>query len=194
MSPLSKSKLSIYYILENKKVVPVDDVLIWARFFENNKNRRVGWRILVDGTTVSTVFLGIDHALINENIPVLFETMIFPQCPGIRSNKFLDGKIYNRYSTWDLAYEGHHHALRDNKIPFSLYWIKSFFRIYVPVVIFRRNIYRAEFYYKKWKKRSLSACRDLLRKLTKIQTSVNTVNLRRKLKIRIHEIADRYKR
>jgi hypothetical protein len=48
-----------YYLLKGDRIVPVADVLKWARGFENS-DKRVG-DTLYNNTRVSTVFLGLDH-------------------------------------------------------------------------------------------------------------------------------------
>jgi len=83
------------YILEGKSVKPEDDLLRWAKWFET-ANRQVAVDE-INGVTVSTVFLGIDHSW-NDQKPKLFETMIF-------------GGQYDqeqeRYCTWHEAEAGH---------------------------------------------------------------------------------------
>lgn len=67
--------MSLHYILDNRKVVPVD-LMTWATWFESNfDNRRVA-STHIGETHVSTVFLGLDHASAGGS-PKLFETMVF---------------------------------------------------------------------------------------------------------------------
>jgi hypothetical protein len=54
---------------------------------------------LEDGTLISTVFLGIDHASIYGGGPTLFETMVFPG-PG-------HGEHQWRYQDYDAALAHH---------------------------------------------------------------------------------------
>lgn len=58
------------------------------------------WRTLryepVDGYEVSTVLLSIDHRFASEGPPIIFETMVFPDCEPCR-----------RYSTKEQALAGH---------------------------------------------------------------------------------------
>ena len=68
--------MSLYYILEGTEIKPTDDLLGWARWFENSDNRRIA-ATEVGGAMVSTVFLGIDHGFAQGGEPILFETMIF---------------------------------------------------------------------------------------------------------------------
>lgn len=72
-----------HYILDEKgNPVPEPDLLKWAAWLGDVKNWRVARTVTVDGT-VSTVFLGTDHAASwmlgpeKRGDPVLWETMIF---------------------------------------------------------------------------------------------------------------------
>ena len=85
------------YILNGKELVEVD-LMIWAKWIEEAKNRQVALD-KVGKKTISTVFLGIDHNL-GAGEPHLFETMIFP-----------GGELFERYPTWEKAEEGHKKAL-----------------------------------------------------------------------------------
>ena len=87
------------YVLVDKKPMPCDDVLEWAKKFDM-KNRHVA-DDKVNGVRVSTVFLGVDHSF-GEGPPMLFETMIF----GGDHDQYQE-----RYSTWDDAERGHKKAL-----------------------------------------------------------------------------------
>ena len=83
------------YILEEKKPVPVKDIVEWARKFYC-QNRHVA-KTKNGDVTVSTVFLGIDHSF-DGGEPLLFETMIF----GGNQDGYLE-----RYPTWEDAEKGH---------------------------------------------------------------------------------------
>lgn len=92
------------------RIVPCASVLEWGRWFEGSGNvpfdqggRRVAWTDLPDGVHVSTVFLGMDHALIGDGPPVLFESMIF----GGEHDQWQD-----RYHTVEAARAGHAEAVR----------------------------------------------------------------------------------
>ena len=101
-----------WYILDaNHQPVPVDDVMEWARFFENDQARRVA-KTHIHGLFVSTVFLGLDHGWFGGK-PVLFETMIFCDEDNAPPEIYFE-QIQNwchdyqmRYSTWDEAVKGH---------------------------------------------------------------------------------------
>ena len=62
-----------HYILEGKtpKIV---DLMTWAKWFEKHKQV---FRTEIDGISVSTIFLGLDHDFSRGGPPLLFETMIF---------------------------------------------------------------------------------------------------------------------
>ena len=83
-----------HYILKNKKPVIEKDLLTWAKWFEDIKNRRVALTKIGEWS-ISTVFLGLDHNFTIKGKPLLFETMVFP------------GDDTNRYHTWKEAEEGH---------------------------------------------------------------------------------------
>ncbi len=56
---------------------PTDDLMEWARWFEEIGDKRVVARTeLADEVVVSTVFLGMDHQW-GDGPPLLFETMVF---------------------------------------------------------------------------------------------------------------------
>ena len=63
-----------YYKLVGTLVVPIDDMWEWARAYEYDSPVR---RDVIDGSLVSTIFLGLDHGF-NPDQPIVFETMIFP--------------------------------------------------------------------------------------------------------------------
>jgi len=90
------------YILNGHEPVYEPDMIKWAKWF-GSANRIVA-RTRVGRSTVSTVFLGIDHSFgFEEQTPILFETMIRD-----RNGEFHDDQW--RYETWDEA-EAHHHAV-----------------------------------------------------------------------------------
>lgn len=78
-----------YYILNEKGEVVVEtDLLKWAEWFENTKNRVVIQNI-VGEYEVSTIFLGLDHDFEDKGVPVLWETLVF-------ENKLTEVKFGNR--------------------------------------------------------------------------------------------------
>jgi hypothetical protein len=85
------------YILVGHEPVPCEDPVVWGNQFRDDKARRVAYD--EDGkTSVSTVFLGIDHRHGGDGPPLLFETMIF---------KDGDEAYCMRYETWERAEAGH---------------------------------------------------------------------------------------
>lgn len=68
---------------------------------EDDKKRRVG-RDEIGDVVVSTVFLSLNHAMLDDNRPVLFETMIF----GGEHDQYQD-----RYYTYEEAERGHQKAI-----------------------------------------------------------------------------------
>jgi len=91
--------VSLYYTLDaDHKAIPTDDVLVWARWFENINNRIVAKTVLPNGIRVSTVCLGADHAF-GGGPPLIFESMSFGDADH--------DEMCERYSTWDEAVAGH---------------------------------------------------------------------------------------
>jgi hypothetical protein len=88
------------YVLVDKKAVPCDDLLEWAKQFETT-DRRVA-QDYVGNVRVSTVFLGLDHNYWGGE-PLLFETMVF--------DGPLDGE-QDRCSTWEQAEAMHARMLQ----------------------------------------------------------------------------------
>ena len=89
--------MSDYYELIGQTVVPVGDVLDWARSLETT-DRRVAHTTVLGMCHVSTVFLGMDHNW-GGGRPLLFETMAFWHGEG--------GYEQERCSTWLEAQAQH---------------------------------------------------------------------------------------
>ena len=85
-----------HYKLEGKEPRLASDFADWALWFETS-NRRVAFT-QARQVSVSTVFLGTDHALLPDELPVLFETKVF--------GGPLDGEV-RRYTSWESAERGH---------------------------------------------------------------------------------------
>lgn len=81
------------YVLRGKTPVIEEDLTKWGMFMSNGDLRRVKLDV-IGKSTVSTVFLGLDHNFIGGK-PLLFETMVFP------------GDNCWRTSTWDEAVKTH---------------------------------------------------------------------------------------
>lgn len=89
----------MYYILEGKTPIKVDDVVLWAQHSSENYKSRIVNNTNIGDARVSTIFLGVDHNHYAGGEPVLFETMVF----GGEYNRY-----QRKYSTWDEAEKGHH--------------------------------------------------------------------------------------
>ncbi len=82
------------YILVNGKPQQTDDINLWGLEFEKNRSVRFDE---IDGVSISTVFLGMDHSF-GGGTPLLFETMVFG---GEHDGYTL------RYETMEQAIVGH---------------------------------------------------------------------------------------
>lgn len=83
----------MYYKLVDKKPVECDVVdIVW------DSDDRVVALDEIGDARISTVFLNIDHRMIDDGPPILFETMVFGG---------LFGDCVQRYSTWEEAETGH---------------------------------------------------------------------------------------
>jgi len=96
--------MSDKYVLDaDRTAVRCDDLMAWARAFEDDAGRRVA-RTEVGPYTVSTVFLGIDHQF-GDGPPLIFETMVFSQ--GAEEEE------QDRCSTWAEAEAMHKRYVAD---------------------------------------------------------------------------------
>ena len=90
-----------HYILVNSEPKTVEDVIIWARWFETHERRL---RATSFGEVcVSTIFLGLDHQF-GQGKPLLFETMVFAN--GNERLKEMDQEMFH-YHTAEEAVKGH---------------------------------------------------------------------------------------
>lgn len=89
----------IYYILEGTKTRPEPDRMAWALWMNEFENRVVQQTTIGD-VFVSTVFLGIDHSLLGNGPPILFETLV-------NGGNYYDNEIVERYTTYEDAERGH---------------------------------------------------------------------------------------
>lgn len=85
-----------YYILKGKMVATTTNATVWAKFMQ--RGTVVVNHTQLEGVSISTVFLGLDHSFGRTERPILFETMIFG---GVHD------EYQDRYSTWNEAVEGH---------------------------------------------------------------------------------------
>ena len=100
-----------YYALIERKVVPIMDLMQWARWYEAARASdatRIG-RDTVNGILVSTIFLALDHGFKpwDGPEPVLFETMVFPEEYDPKDSSSGAGDRMYRYHTIEEAEAGH---------------------------------------------------------------------------------------
>lgn len=88
------------YILDAEgNPVPCEDLMTWAKWFQEAGD---SVRVALDQTkegTVSTIFLGLDHSFGVGNVPLLYETMVF--------TKDSDDQEQIRYPNKEEALRGH---------------------------------------------------------------------------------------
>lgn len=69
------------YILDDKgDPIPCEDLMMWATWFEENRNQRIVKQDVIRKSKVSTVFLGLDHGWPLRPFghkPILWETIVF---------------------------------------------------------------------------------------------------------------------
>lgn len=110
---MTSRRAMVYLLDSNDDPVPIEDVLVWADGYDamERSGRRLVARDEVGGVTVSTVFLGVDHA--TEGPPILFETMTVPA-----------GEVRDRYPTRTSALAGHARIVRSVRA-----WVEALERI-----------------------------------------------------------------
>lgn len=88
--------MNTYILDENDEPLVCNDLETWSEWM-GTIDRRV-LRDFIDGTEVSTVFLGIDYRHVGDGPPILWETMTFSetQC-----------RVIARYVTKLAALQGH---------------------------------------------------------------------------------------
>lgn len=107
-----------HYILEGHEPVPCDDWMAWARWFEKAE-RIVAQTHLIDGSKVSTVFLGLDHSF-GSGPPILFETCLFSgetEYSELLKRDLHPSEVVDRYATWGEAMDGHARWLEKCVLP-----------------------------------------------------------------------------
>lgn len=67
--------MSDHYILEGREIKKVD-LMTWAKWFEENRDKKRVVQDDIGDLWVSTTFLGLDHSW-GDGPPLLFETMVF---------------------------------------------------------------------------------------------------------------------
>lgn len=71
-------RFHVYYILDHDgNPLAVDDLLVWAKWYETHRRQRIVQQDLIGKTIVSTIFLGLDHNFSNTGPPLLWETLVF---------------------------------------------------------------------------------------------------------------------
>lgn len=100
--------MAMYAKLINGEVIPIDGqnqetLYEWVEWFESSVDRVVDRTEIDKGVYVSTVFLGINHALFHDQLPLWFETMVF----GGDHDRFCE-----YYSTLEQAMLGHERIVR----------------------------------------------------------------------------------
>jgi hypothetical protein len=101
MTHTDSATLGQYVLDDNGNPVAETDPIKWARIF-SSPDRFLKQETLPDGTSISTVFLGIDHNHSGRGPPILWETMIF----GGRYDQF-----QWRYASREEALAGHQRAV-----------------------------------------------------------------------------------
>lgn len=100
-----------WYRLDGHVPVPIrSDAELYAEWARREAEGGDPWRVartdFDDGRSVSTVFLGLDHNWLRDGPPVVFETMVFPEC-----------EVCVRYSTWEQAAAGHDEVVAAERQP-----------------------------------------------------------------------------
>jgi hypothetical protein len=99
---MRKMQSKLYFILDGDNNPVETDAMTFGKWFQENKHRRIVKQDTpLKGVSVSTVFLGVNHAILNE-VPLLFETTVF--------NGDHDGYC-RRYSTYEQAQKGHQEVI-----------------------------------------------------------------------------------
>lgn len=92
----------VYILDDSGNPVEIDDILTWARWLEDAKEKRILAQTRSEGVRVSTVFIGIDYNFGADGPPRLWETVVFA---GEHAG------YMRRYSSADDARVGHEMAV-----------------------------------------------------------------------------------
>lgn len=92
--------LAKYIMISDGRYAPCAHLFLWGSWFEDVRNRQVETTDLPDGRRVSTIFLGLDHNWYDDDLPVLFETMVFKDAN-------YNGHYQQRYTSKHDALVGH---------------------------------------------------------------------------------------
>lgn len=94
------------YILKDRIPIPCPDFEAWAQWLDAND--RFIAQDAIGHVLISTIFLGLDRNFMHKGPPLLFETA--------RSTRDRPWMVMERYSTWELALEGHRrHVSKQNR-------------------------------------------------------------------------------
>jgi hypothetical protein len=103
-----KNDAAVMYILEGTEYRATTDAEEWAVFMNKGSTEPFHRHVALDEfyvddkefCSLSTVFLGVDHNFSSNNIPILFESMIFGGGSGLNESQ-------ERYASWANAATGH---------------------------------------------------------------------------------------
>ena len=112
-------RTSMHYVLDENNVCVAVGLGTWCVWFEHDRKKVDGgrWRVARDEwddasygrVVVSTVFLGIDHAFMEDSPRKLFETMVW--WGWSKETQCSEQQMW-RYSTYDQAARGQAHAVK----------------------------------------------------------------------------------
>lgn len=96
----------MYYKLVNKTPVKIShaELIDNVEYLWSEAHRRIKHDV-IESTTISTIFLLLDHGTRCGGPPVLFETMVF-----LKDNPE-NRRFMQRYTTYDDAVAGHYNAV-----------------------------------------------------------------------------------
>lgn len=103
-----------WYKLVGREVVALKGVPGVGEGFDSDRHVRVS---ITAASSISTVFLCLDHNFFGEGPPLLFETMVFERSiTGLKDDEPLrdvghDFGVMDRYATYDEAEAGHQKIL-----------------------------------------------------------------------------------
>ena len=102
------SDIPMFYGLDGHKPFPMYTTEEYIGWRKQHPLEDISWRRVgltdADSCSISTVFLMMDHGMLDGSPPVLFETMVFCDHEVVVHEHDLQ---MERYCTWDTAEEGH---------------------------------------------------------------------------------------
>jgi hypothetical protein len=90
----------MFYTFKDQIPVPCDDHDEWVNFMSRKDMIQIALTTLPP-FTISTIFMGVDHSMLDIGEPILFESVISHQDAGLQISTM------QRYSTWIDAVAGH---------------------------------------------------------------------------------------